>query len=155
MRITINSLDQYIETEIVINCGPQYEKLPQLVAAIKNIENDKEDGHERIPSRKDGIDYALNAKKIVYTDTNERRSFIYTIDECYESGLKLYELEEKLKDIDFMRVNKSCIINFEYIKKIESDLDRKLLLTMKNNMRVVVSRLYSGDFRKRLEENHE
>jgi DNA-binding LytR/AlgR family response regulator len=80
--------------------------------------------------------------------------FCYTVSGAYECALKLYELEEKLTDLNFMKANRSCLFNFHFVRKIENDLNRTLLLTLENGCQVEVSRQYAGAVRKKLEEYH-
>ncbi len=64
--------------------------------------------------------------------------------------MKLYELEEQLAALDFIRANKSCVINFNQIISIKPDIDGKLLLTMSNSENLFVSRQYAPNIKKKL-----
>jgi len=94
--------------------------------------------------------YILDAAKILYIDTVDKKTFFYTKMEVYETTLKLYELEERLNVNDFLRANKSCIINFNQIKSIKADLDGKLLVTMNNDEKLFISRQYATNFKEKL-----
>ena len=78
-----------------------------------------------------------------YIDTADKKTFLYTKSDVYETDLKLYELEEQLEDADFFRANKSCIINFRHIASLKSELNRRLLVTMTNGEKLIVSRQYA------------
>jgi len=52
--------------------------------------------------------------------------------------------------MDFLRANKSCIINLRHIVSIKPDIDGKLLVTMSNNEKLYVSRQYSPSIKTRL-----
>lgn len=52
--------------------------------------------------------------------------------------------------MDFMRANKSCIINFHQIISIKPDIDGKLLVTMSNGERLYISRQYSAIIKAKL-----
>ena len=88
---------------------------------------------------------------LLYIDTADKRTFLYTKNEIYETELKLYELEEQLKDADFFRANKSCIINFRHIASLKSELNRRLLVTMTNGEKLIVSRQYAEYVKEKLE----
>ncbi|MCL2600759.1 MAG: LytTR family transcriptional regulator, partial [Treponema sp.] len=64
---------------------------------------------------------------------------------------RLYELEEKLADRDFLRASKNCLFNINRIQSIEPDLDRRLILTMEKGIKLVVSRQYSAAVKQKLE----
>jgi DNA-binding LytR/AlgR family response regulator len=86
----------------------------------------------------------------MYIDTVDKRTFLYTEDASFETPLKLYELENQLGPACFLRAGKSCLYNFNYIKSFKSDLDGRLILTMKNDIRLIVSRQYAAILKKQL-----
>ena len=94
--------------------------------------------------------YILEAAKVLYIDTVDQKTFFYTRQDVYETDLRLFELEEQLAALDFIRAGKSCIINFNQIQSIKADIDGKLLVTMNNNEKLYVSRQYSQTLKKKL-----
>lgn len=94
--------------------------------------------------------YILEAAKVLYIDTVDKKTFFYTRQDVYETDLRLFELEEQLAALDFIRAGKSCIINFNQIQSIKADIDGKLLVTMNNNEKLYVSRQYSQTLKKKL-----
>lgn len=87
--------------------------------------------------------YILEAAKILYIDTVDKKTFFYTGKDVYETPLRLYELEEQLEAKGFFRAGKSTIINFNQIKALKPDLDGRILVTMNNNEKLMVSRQYA------------
>jgi DNA-binding LytR/AlgR family response regulator len=104
----------------------------------------------KLTGRRDNQTYILDASKVLYIDTVDKKTFFYTKKEVYETDLKLYELEEQLAALDFIRANKSCIINFNQIVSIKADIDGKLLLTMSNLEKLFVSRQYAPFIKQKL-----
>lgn len=78
-----------------------------------------------------------------------KKTFIYTKEECYESPLWLYQIEEQL-DQQFIRVNKSTILNMKYIKSLKADIGSRIIVYLDNQDQVLVSRTYAKEFKKRL-----
>ncbi len=105
----------------------------------------------KLTGTKNNQTYILDAAKILYIDTTDKKTFFYTETEVYETPLKLYELEQLLSSKDFFRAGKSCIINFNHIKSLRSDIDGRLIVTMENNEKLVVSRQYALFVKKKLE----
>jgi len=143
LKIHINQQSDIAETEITINCrqiNPEIEKIISLLRVMDL----------KLTGIKDNQTYILDVVKILYIDTVDKRTFFYTKTEVYETTLKLYELEEKLSTNDFLRANKSCIINFNQIKSIKADLDGKLLVTMNNGEKLFISRQYASTFKEKL-----
>ena len=104
----------------------------------------------QISAERNGETYILDANQILYIEAVERKTFIYTETDMYESELKLYEVEEQLLERDFLRISKQSIVNLRMIKSLKADINRKIKLTLKNGEQIMVSRMYSDDLRKKL-----
>ena len=143
MKIHINQKDDIAETEITINCGQISSEIEKIISLLRVMDL-------KLTGIRDNQTFILDVMKILYIDTVDKRTFFYTKTEVYETPLKLYELEDRLRVNDFLRANKSCIINFNQIKSIKADLDGKLLVTMNNSEKLFVSRQYASDFKEKL-----
>ena len=104
----------------------------------------------QIGVRKNDETYLLDVEKILYIEAVERKTFVYTSDETYESDLKLYEIEQELLERDFFRISKQSIVNIRMIKSLKSDINRKIRITLRNDEQIVVSRMYSDELRRKL-----
>jgi len=144
MRIIINTGDQFTETEITVNCNRLSDDIEKLLSTIRMFDM-------KLSGSKDGRQFIIDASDVMYIESIDKSTFLYTTTDVYESRLKLYELEAKLAESDFMRASKNCIFNIKYIKSIEPDLERRLTLTMERGLKVVVSRQYSGLVKEKLE----
>lgn len=131
------------ETEITIHCKQVNEEIYKLIAMLRVFDS-------KLTGTRGGQIYILDASQVLYIDTVDKKTFIYTKEEIYETPLKLYELEEQLAPKDFFRANKSCIINFNQIQSLKADLDGRILVTMNNKERLVVSRQYAGVVKRKL-----
>ncbi len=143
MKINIHVDASYSETEISINCGQMSEELEKVIAALRVLDY-------KLMGTKNNQTYILDASKVLYIDTTDKKTFIYTKTEVYETDLKLYELENLLSANDFFRAGKSCIVNFNRIQSLKSDIDGRLIVTMENNEKVIVSRQYASFVKKKL-----
>jgi len=148
MKITINTDDQYTETEITINCNRISDDIEKLLSAIRTFDI-------KMTGKKDGRQYVIETADIIYIESTDKRTFIYTLTDVYESHFRLYELEEKLADRDFMRSSRTCLFNINHIKSIEPDLDRRLILTLPKDIKLIVSRQYSAVVKRKLEAFYE
>lgn len=143
MKITIDIDGNNEETEINIKCKQITTDIENLVATLRIY-------NQQLLVVKENENYLLDVNKISYIEVVERKTFVYTEDDIYESKLKLYEMEEKLCQSGFFRISKSCLVHLKYIKSIKNDVERKLRLTMKNNEQIIVSRQYAEEIKKRL-----
>ena len=86
----------------------------------------------------------------MYVEAVDRKTFVYTNTDTYESELKLYELEQQLAERDFLRISKQSIVNLRKIKSLKTDVNRKIRITLQNGEQIVVSRMYSDELRRKL-----
>jgi DNA-binding LytR/AlgR family response regulator len=97
-----------------------------------------------------GQTFILNPTEILYIDTVDKKTFLYTQSDVYESNLKLYELEQQLSSNDFFRAGKSSIINFNKIKSLKSDMDGRIIVVMDNGEKLIVSKQYASYIKTKL-----
>ena len=143
MKITIDIDDKNEETEINIRCKQLTSDVENIVATLRIL-------NQQMLVTKENENYLLDVNKISYIEAVERKTFVYTEEDMYESKLKLYEMEEKLCECGFIRISKSCLVHLKFIKSIRNDIERKLRLTMKNGEQIIVSRQYADEIKKRL-----
>jgi len=143
MKITINTGEQYAETEIIVNCDRLGDDIEKLLAAIKTLDM-------KLTVCKDKRQYAIDTADVIYIESTDKRTFLYTNTDVYESPLRLYELEEKLIGCNFLRASKNCLFNINHIQSIEPDLHR-LILTTAKGIKLIVSRQYAAAVKHKLE----
>ena len=143
MKIEIDIDEKYPDTEVVIQANKLDSDVERLVAMMRMV-------NMQIGVRKNDENYLLDVEKILYIEAVERKTFVYTSDETYESDLKLYEIEQELLERDFFRISKQSIVNIRMIKSLKSDINRKIRITLRNDEQIVVSRMYSDELRRKL-----
>ena len=143
MKIEIDIDEKYTDTEVVIRAKKLDTDVEKLVSMMRMV-------NMQIGVRRNDETYLLDAEKILYIEAVERKTFVYTSDETYESDLKLYEIEQEFLEHDFFRISKQCIVNIRMIRSLKSDINRKIRITLKNGEQIIVSRMYSDELRRKL-----
>lgn len=143
MKINIRTDSSISETEICITCNQLTPEIEKLISLVRIMDM-------KITGEKNGHIHILDISEILYIDTVDKKTFLYTKTEVYESSLRLYELEAQLEGTEFFRANKSCIVNFKQIKSLKSDIDGRILITMSNGEKLYVSRQYAPYVKKKL-----
>ncbi len=143
MKITINIDENVSETEIAINCNQLTDEIENIMATLRIM-------NQQMLVCKDEENHLLDVSRISYIETLERKTFVYTQADVFESKLKLYEMEEKLCRSGFFRISKSCLVNLKYIKSIRNVVERRIRLTLKNGEQVMVSRQYAEEIKRKL-----
>ncbi|MCL2193256.1 MAG: LytTR family transcriptional regulator DNA-binding domain-containing protein [Treponema sp.] len=147
MKIIINTDEQCAETEITIRCGRLSDDIEKIIAAIRMLDT-------KLTGNRNGRQHLLETSDVTYIETTDKRTFLYTLTGVYETPFRLYELEAKLADMDFLRASKNCLVNINHIQSIEPDFDRRLVLTMEKGVKLMVSRQYSATVKQKLEAYH-
>ena len=135
MKVTVEERPGLEQTEVSIRC-------PRLDAQITRLIELLRLSDARLTGEKDGETCILDEAEVLYIDTVDRGTFLYTVDGVYQTRLRLYELEEQLACRDFLRVSKSVIVNFAQIRSLRPDFGGRMRLTMSNGEVVVANRQY-------------
>lgn len=143
MNIIINKNINIGEPEIIINCMEINEDILRIMAHIETFD-------KRIIGVIDEKTFVLDLKNILYFESVDKRTFAYTSEEIYEIHLRLYELEENLKDTSFFRGTKATIVNLDMIKVITPTFGGKLEVELKNEERLIISRKYVSVLKEKL-----
>ena len=132
------------------------EKECALIRATEMTENIKgamellEGGSGSIMVTKGDTNLLLNKSRIYYIESVDKKTFVYTKDECFDCKYRLYELEEMLGGY-FARCAKAFIVNLRKIKSISSDFSGRMETVLLNDEKIIISRSYVKDIKRRLD----
>ena len=135
MKITIEDRPDGGEDEIIIRCKQIDEHLLKLVYALKA-------GQEKLTATKGTDIVQVMPKEIFYFEAVDNKVFLYLEKDVYETRQKLYEVEERFRGTDFVRVSKSVILNLSKVKTLSPAFNGRFEATMKNGEKLIVSRAY-------------
>ncbi|WP_160688425.1 LytTR family DNA-binding domain-containing protein [Clostridium sp. C2-6-12] len=135
MRIEIIEEPLIDEIEIQIKCKEKNEYVNQLASTIFEEQL-------IINGRIENEFTQICSRDIYYFESVDNRTYIYCKDNVYESDMKLYELEDKLKGTKFTRINKACIMNIAKLKKVKGQINGRLLATLSNGEKLIINRSY-------------
>ena len=135
MKVTVEERPDLEQTEVIVRCKRLDGRTARLVELLRLSD-------ARLTGEKDGETCILDADNVLYIDTVDRGTFLYTVDGVYQTRLRLYELEEQLTGWEFIRVSKSAIVNFEQVRSLRPDFGGRMRLTMSNGEVVVANRQY-------------
>lgn len=143
MKIIINTDEKFSDTEIIINAPSITPELEKIISTMRIFD-------KQIAALKGDEAFIIDVNNIIYVESVDRKTFIYTADDCYESKLKLYEIEEQLCHCGFFRVSKACLVQLKYIRSLKSEINRKIRITLENGEQIIASRQYADELKHRL-----
>ena len=97
--------------------------------------------------------YKLFPHQIYFIEGYSNEAFVHTDQKEYCIHQKLYELEEKLRFYGFIRINKSTLVNLHHIERIIPEVQRRYVLILKNQKRLLLTRYYVKSFMEELRRN--
>ena len=143
MQVRFEKVDSPEKEEAIIKAQSNTD---DIRAAIELLEG----GKRKLALIKEGETHLLETAALYYIESVDKRTFVYSKDDCFETKLRLYELEETLGAY-FLRVSKSMIVNLKKIKGVKSDLSGRMEATMLNGEKIVISRSYVKEIKRRLD----
>lgn len=121
-------------------------KTEEIQSAIELLEG----GAGSVAVMKEGGTYLCKKGAIYYIESVDKRTYIYTKDNCYETKYRLYELEEMLGTY-FVRCSKAMIVHLRKVRNIKAELGGRMTATLLNDEQIVISRSYVKEVKRRLE----
>lgn len=143
MKIIIEPLPDGAEEEIIIRSNSLDSDLMELIYSLKA-------GRSRLTAFDNGEILKLTPNDIYYFESVDNRVCACCENNVYEVKQKLYELEKIYDNTDFIRISKAMIVNVSKISKIVPMFNGRLEAVLTNNERVVISRQYVPDLKKKL-----
>ncbi len=144
MKVNVQENEACTEIEVTILCKRHDESIKEIVDFLLrdshrvNVQNEKKQT------------VLLPYEQILYIETVDKRTFVYGREEIYDCSQRLYQLEEALPESYFFRISKSIILNVLAIHFLEPEDGRRLKVTLENEERLIISRQYVNDIKRRL-----
>ena len=140
MRLIMKENPNKQEPEVTI-------EYKELSANVKRVSNYVRSVDKIISCKKENEEYSVPINEIYYMESVDKKGFIYTGTDVYQTSHRLLELEKMLSGAGFVRVSRSVIINVDKLKGIKNLPNSKLEAILINDERICVNRNYLNDIR--------
>lgn len=143
MKITVEHVPEG-ENEVVLRCRELDDEMLRVLALLRSglqkllVWNE---ARETLP---------LSVSQVVYCETVEEKTFVYTPDGMYQTALALAELEDRWEDLGLFRCGKSFVVNLHEIRSLKSCGAGRIEATLSTGERLMISRHYAPMLRERL-----
>lgn len=132
------------ETDTVeIRCHEVNDEVKEIVAFVKSRQG-------QLSGSMNGRQYEIAVGDILYVESVDNRTFLYTAEQSYETRQRVYELEEALKKKRFLRISKAALVNLMKVRSIQPALNGRFLAVLSNGEEIVISRKYVPNLKKTL-----
>ena len=148
MKITIQE-DPQAGPELVIRCPDASDPRIQLLLSLA--------AGQKLPVRLDGELAFFPPAEVLYCEYVERSVFAYTAGAVGSTSCSLGQVEREFPG--FLRCSKNMVVNLYAIRSLRSELGGRLVATLCNGERILISRHYASGLRQTLsarkENSHE
>lgn len=143
MKIIKKLKKELDEVEVVVSYSEESFYIKRIIASLENLDID-------LTGYKNQSYYRLHTNEILYIESIDRKTYLYSESDFYQSKMTLYELELLLKESCFIRISKSMIVNLNRVRSLQAEVGRRILMTMDNKEKILVSRHYANHVKEEL-----
>ena len=143
MKIIKKLKKELDEVEVVVSYSEDSFYIKRIIASLENLDID-------LTGYKNQSYYRLHTNEILYIESIDRKTYLYSESDFYQSKMTLYELELLLKESCFIRISKSMIVNLNRVRSLQAEVGRRILMTMDNKEKILVSRHYANHVKEEL-----
>lgn len=143
MKTIVEIIDNKAEESAYFKVCEMSEKLEHVITILKEEEH-------FLMGEENGALYKIPFCQLLYIEVVDKKSFLYTAEQVCYSAEKLYQLEERLRPHNFIRVGKSQLLNIEAIRSVSPTLSGRFEATLTNGELIPVSRKYVPDLKRGL-----
>ncbi|MBQ9252904.1 MAG: LytTR family transcriptional regulator DNA-binding domain-containing protein [Clostridia bacterium] len=111
------------------------DEVQELISFVKSRQG-------QLTASRDGQRFEIPVMDLFYAESVDDQVFLYTAHDSFEIRMKLYELEELLRNRHFLRASKSMLVNLMKITSIRPALNGRFTAILKNGEEVIISRKY-------------
>jgi DNA-binding LytR/AlgR family response regulator len=135
VKLTLTEVPELNETEVEIRYAEMDAQVESLARKIGQAE-------QYLHGEENGRQYRISISHILYAESVDRKTFIYTSDGVYRSELRLYQLLENLPGGDFVQVSKSCLVNIGALESVRTLLNSRMEGVLTSGEKITISRTY-------------
>lgn len=131
------------EEEVILRYREKTEEIEALIQYLNKTSH-------ALLAKKDGQEIVVKPRDVIYLESVEGATFLYTAQEVLTTGLSLAAAEAEFSQEGFFRCSKSMVINVYHIDRLRSEAGNRIDAQMGNGEHVIISRRYAKLLRKML-----
>lgn len=143
MKLEVREDPALEDLEVTIAC-------PQVDSRVRRIVSAAELEERKLIGILDGYARVLDADEVLYAETVDGATFLYTADAVLRACATLADLEDHLKNTEFIRATRQMIVNLAHVQGLKPYLSARLELLMDNGERIVASRQFAPIIKERI-----
>ena len=117
-------------------------KYPEMNRTVEQLIRRVESVNHVIIGNDNGRQYRILYEDILYIESIEKKTFIYTPSQVFRSEQKLYQLLDELKPYEFVQISKACLLNINVVESFQALANSRIEVTLQDGEKLNVSRKY-------------
>ncbi len=139
MKLTLKQ-EKGAEKEIVVRCDQVDDEIRSLMEALAIRER-------RLQVFRGGEMRLLVPAEVLYCESVDGKTFVYTAADMYTARTSLAQIAGHFVENGFFRCSKSMVVNLRAMDSLKSGDNGRILATLANGERILVSRQYARQLR--------
>ena len=141
MRIEVDIKPEYtMDPNVLIQCQESTKEVREIVAML-------ETRNEKIIGTQNQKEYIIQPKAVLYAESVDGVTYIYTKEAVFRTTYSLTELEERHRTRGFFRCSKSAVLNVHAIDSLRSEAGNRIDAALSNEEHIIISRRYAKELR--------
>lgn len=143
MKLRLHQRQELEETEIDIAYSRMTNRLSKMVGYIRQYTY-------MVEAFWNGKSFLIPLDEILYFDTTDRKTFLYTNKQVYECRKALIEVENELSNTTVVRISKETLLNTTALVNVRPYPNHRLMAELSNGENLIISRKYISILQNRL-----
>ena len=143
MKLRLHQRQELEETEIDIAYSRMTNRLSKMVGYIRQYTY-------MVEAFWNGKSFLIPLDEILYFDTTDRKTFLYTNKQVYECRKALIEVENELSNTTVIRISKETFLNTTALVNLRPYPNHRLMAELSNGENLIISRKYISILQNRL-----
>lgn len=145
MKIILEPADTQ-ETKVIIKGDISSPEIEALLSFIK-----QKNTSGKLILFKEDEQFFVDAKEVVFFEAADGKVNVRTTNGCFSTKQKLYELKDMLSPLPFAQINKSVIVNIDFVKSVQAEFSGNYTLKLKSGKEILtISRKYMKEFKSKI-----
>lgn len=140
MNLKLTHLVDIPDIEVEIKYPEMNRTVEQLIRRVESV-------NHVIIGNDNGRQYRILYNEILYIESIEKKTFIYTASQVFRSEQKLYQLLDELKPYGFVQISKGCILNINVVESFQALANSRIEVTLQDGEKLNVSRKYLSEIK--------
>ncbi len=142
MKISLEYAD-CSDLEVIVKGNIHSEEAVNIISALNNIS-----AFGKLMLRGEDESILYDAEDIIYFEAAQGKTYAVTETGRYEINEKLYELSNTLNCKGFIQINKSTVVNINYVLSVSAEFSGNYTARLKKNKgTLIISRKYFNSFK--------